>query len=520
MSRDRRSYSQAMQAYEDEKKFLRKIRHRAFHPDVENPLLMRLGGYLIRLIVLVLVVGGFLFIKNRGYFQGEAFSETLQAEFDHFFHGEESDLTSVIWKNDQATMTYKAEGGPRAFFREIELDRVMARAKWSDLLLNEGWNLQEVQIGRANVFLKGGPTPGEHEPITERTRSTSFMTADPDFSRTRFGDVRLHEANFSWGPFWTSKGQLSKAKGLLWRHLGDWKMTLEDGVLSQNWLKDLKMVEDEPLKVTLADNQINISNGVFTLGEAGKVRLEGIIRLGEEPEFDFRANMKTIDLIDVLPKAFHGVLAGFADFQINITGSPNRSDGIIVEGIMTMVEGGRFRDIPILQTLSVVTPRTEMRLMPIRTGSRFRFKTRQGRLTVLDMDILGGGAHGSRVGFESETGEVLEFARINGSFSYQMDTTELDKALKLDSIKRPIEEEDIEEEAPDVGFKGEVRIGMPWPLFGKEESYREKHFTLEDQYGWITVPLEGPLDEITVTQATAMDHEWGELAKQPKNVFE
>ena len=56
---------------------------------------------------------------------------------------------------------------------------------------------------------------------------------------------------------------------------------------------------------------------------------------------------------------------------------------------------------------------------------------------------------------------------------------------------------------------------MPWELLDKEPSYRKKYFTPDAEgYGWITVPLDGPLDEITVEDARIMDLEWAELTKR------
>ena len=142
MPKDDKSYAQAMREHEEEKKFLRKIRHRAFHPDYESPVLFRLAGYLVRLVILIVVVALVLFVRNRKYFNGEGFSESLKTEFDYFVDGEESTLPQVIWKNDQMLISYAAKGGPRAFFREIDLQRITARAKWSDLMLNDGWHLR------------------------------------------------------------------------------------------------------------------------------------------------------------------------------------------------------------------------------------------------------------------------------------------------------------------------------------------------------------------------------------------
>ena len=100
MARRDRSYARGMQEYAEEKRFLRKVRHRVFHPDYESPLLFRLGGYVLRLVLFVAVVGAILFVRNRSYFSGPVFRESLQAEMDHYTGGTMSEMPDVTWKND------------------------------------------------------------------------------------------------------------------------------------------------------------------------------------------------------------------------------------------------------------------------------------------------------------------------------------------------------------------------------------------------------------------------------------
>ena len=520
MPRDDRSYSQAMRDYDAEKKFLRKIRHRAFHPDADSPVIFQLTGYFIRFVILLVIFGAILFLRNRKYFNGEGFTTEVQQEVDHYLGGEESEMEKVFWKNDQMLSAYKATGGTHAFFQSIDLRRVTAKSTWRDLLLDNGWKLDQVEIGVAHLTLKAGPSLGASEAKPDRLRRSSWLSASPDFSKTRFGEIKIHEANFDWGPIWTSKGGLTKSSGTIKRTLGDWKLALSGGVFSQNWLHNLQMAPGSLLNVSVDGGKLHIAGGEFTLGKAGRVSISGFVQLGEIPDYNFKVSMKTIDLVDIVPEEFRPNIAGFADFELQVTGSPNRSDGVIFEGDMVMVEGGRLREVPILTTLSVITPRSEMRSMPIRSGSRLKFKTRQGVLTVSSMNIQGGGAAIGVTGFKRADGEVLDYARMLGSFSYQMDTSKLDESLILDPIKKSLEE-DIEEEGPEIGFQGSVRIGMPWELLGKEEEYRDKHFTQDENgYGWIAIPIKGLLDEITVVQAKALDVEWGELAKKAKTNFD
>ena len=520
MPRDDRSYSQAMRDYDAEKQFLRKIRHRAFHPDADSPVIFQLAGYVVRFVILLVILGAILFLRNRKYFNGEGFTTELQQEMDHYLGGEDSDMDQVFWKGDQMLSSYKATGGPHAFFRTIDLRRITAKTTWRDLLLDNGWKLNEVEIGEAHLMFKAGPSLQASEGKPDRPRSSSWFSATPDFGKTRFGEISIHEANFDWGPIWTSKGGLKKSSGTIKRTLGDWNLSLSGGEFSQNWLQKLQMAPGATVNVRIDDGKLHITDGEFTLGKAGRVSVNGFVQLGEIPDYNFQVSMKTIDLVDIIPEEFRPHIGGLVDLELQLTGSPNRSDGIIFEGEMVMVEGGRLREIPILTTLSVITPRSEMRSMPIRSGSRLKFKTRQGVLTVSSMNIQGGGAAVGVTGFKRADGEVLDYARMHGSFTYQMDTSELDKSLKLDSIKKPLEE-DLEDEGPEIGFLGSTRIGMPWELLGKEEDYRAKHFTQdEDGYGWITIPIKGLLDEITVDQAKALDVEWGELAKRARTSFD
>ena len=511
-----RSRAQTLREREEEKRFLKKIRHRAIHPDHRGPILFRLAGYVVRLVILAVVVTAILFLRNRSYFNGESFSNEVQTELDHYFDGEDSKLQRISWASDQAKTSYRANGGPGAFFRQIDLQGITARAKWRKLLISHSWELSDVEISEANIFLKGGQTPRSAEdPPKERVRSGNWLKAAPDFSRARYGEITLHKANIHWGPFWTSKGSAAGCRATLRRRHGEWKLSLFGGTVSQNWLRNLEMDPDKPLEITLTDNQINIHETEFRLGEAGQVTLKGTIRLGETPDFDLQVSMKTIDLRHIVPDEFYSTLGGLVDITMKVTGSPNTSAGIIFEGELSIVQLGRLRNIPILRTLSTITPRTDLRLMPVRSGSSVKFKTRKGVLHLTDISIQGGATLPGG-GLKNDQGEAMDAARVLGHLTYQMDTTELESSLRLESLSNK-EEDQIEEPGPEVGFNGEVRIGMPWVLLDKNVHFREKYFTKDNRgYGWITVPLEGLIDEISASQARNMDIEWVESAEDPR----
>ncbi len=525
MPRDDRSYSQVMRAHADEKKFLRRVRHRAFHPDYDSPMLFRLMGYLVRLVIFGVLVSAILFVRNKIYFNGEGFSEGVQAALDTFLDGEDSTLEKVYWKSNQAVTHYEATGGPHAFFRKIELPRIAAQARWRELLMRDNWDLRAVELGNAVVHLKAGTNPvsGETGASNRRAKvqSGSWLTATPDFHRTRFGEIALHNASFFWGPHWTSEGDLTGVSGSAKRQLGDWALSLTKGVINQNWLKNLKIRPGSPLKVGIQDGQINLNCENLQLGEIGKVRLEGIVTLSETPDFNIQLNMKSVELTDLLSWEFHSSVSGLVDVKMTLSGSPNRSDGIIFEGELRAVETGRLRGVPILQTLAVVTPRTEMRHMPIRIGSTMKFKSRQGVLSVTDIAIKGGGAAVAGSSYKTDSGEELDFANISGHFTYTMDTSELDQALVLEDIKKRDETEEPELEDPNLGFDGEVTVRMPWELLGEDENYRAKYFTKDNEgYGRIVVRLDGPLEKLSEDQATEMDREWAELNARQQNPFQ
>ncbi len=503
MARRDKSYAQGMQEYADEKRFLRKVRHRVFHPDYESPLLFRLGGYFLRFVLFVAVVGAILFVRNRKYFNGPVYRESLQAEMDHYVGGTMSEMTDVIWKNDVALTDYKAQGGPNSFFKSIDLQRISARAKWINMLTDD-WYLRDVEIGNATVAFKSGITPGERDPDTYR-RASSPLLAIPDFSKTRFGEITLHGLNFTWGPHWTSRGSFLSATGSLKRDIsGSWQMTLANGTFSQNWLKNLRMKPGTMLNVTYNDNVVTITGGEFTLGDSGKVAIEGTVTISEAAEFNLHVVMKTVRIEDIIPSNYHPLLTGMVDLDMRITGSPNRSDGVVANGELLFAEACRIRDLPILRTLSVITPQTEMRRMPLRSMSKLSFTSRKGVLTVNEMNLVSG----------------ADVAIVRGGFTYQMDTTPMEH-LVVDTLKDPVaDEEDLTEDV-ELGFMGAIEVGMPWTLLGQEPTYRDKYFTKDDKdIGWLKVPIKGSSDEITAEQSLEMDHEWASLLKQAGDPYE
>lgn len=523
MPRDDRTYSQAMRAYEEEKKFLRRARHRAFHPDYDSPFLFRLIGYLIRLVVIAVIILSVFFVRNRGYFNSEGFSEGVREELDHFIGGEDSKLEKVYWKGDQAVTQYKASGSERAFFQEIDLPRIAVRATKRDLLWRNDWQLRGVEIGNATVLLKAGTSSAnDSAEVPDRVRAESWWTAVPDFSRTRFGTIDLHEAAFSWGPHWTSKGSLENAAGEVKRQLGEWSLSFTEGVFQQNWLQNLTIVEEHPLEVEVKPDAIHLRCEQLQLGKQGQVTLNGIVTLSEMPNFDIQLDMKSVELTDLLPPEYQETVSGLVDIKLTLSGSTNRSDGIIFNGELRAVDTGRLREIPILQTLSVVTPRIEMRHMPIRIGSSLKFNSRQGKLTVTEIALRGGGSAATSSGYATESGDELDIANIRGHLSYQMDTSVLDQNLVLEDIqrRREIVEQDSDVQDPNLGFKGEITVRMPWELLDEDEGYRDQFFTQDAEgYGYIVVPVDGNLDDISKKQAQEMDKAWAELTSKQQNPF-
>lgn len=99
--------------------------------------------------------------------------------------------------------------------------------------------------------------------------------------------------------------------------------------------------------------------------------------------------MKMVEVEDLLPLDFSNTLSGLANIKLELSGSPNRSNGIQFKGEVEMVQDGRLRHLPILSTLVVISRRSEMRHMPIRANSSFKFHTAEGRLTVTDIQLTG-----------------------------------------------------------------------------------------------------------------------------------
>jgi hypothetical protein len=252
------------------------------------------------------------------------------------------------------------------------------------------------------------------------------------------------------------------------------------------------------------------------------VSINGIITLSETPEFDVMFNMQMVEVQDLLPLSFQNTLSGLANIRLKMFGSTNQSSGIQFEGEVEMIEKGRLRNLPILSTLVVVTKRPEMRHMPIRANSTFKFKTREGRLEVTDIRFKGGGGEQSGLGYKNSSGAVQDFARLVGSFSYQMDTSALDQNLVLADLKRSDLDAPLsDQEESELEFKGEARLAMPWELLGDEASIRDHFFERDTQdYGWITIPIDGGFDTISKTEATQIDQAWADLKTRRKNPFE
>lgn len=498
-----KSYSESMNEWAEEKKFLRKFRHKAFHPDYESPLVARLFGYFLRLIIFLALAFVGLMIRNRSYFGGSSFKESLRQETDALLAAESSEMSNVSWKSSRASLNYKAKGGAPAFFKEIDAKRIRFLGDWNEMLLKNDWKFRELEIGELNMQLKGGATPGK-APEAPPPRTDSWWTAIPDYNTCEFGKIALGDTNFTWGSHWSAQGSLKHGVGSLQRSGDEWTLELSQGLLSQNWLKDLKLDPSKPLLLTKKADKLTLNAEQLKYGQSGQGSLKGVITLGEMPVFDLQLELKTIRVEEILPEEFHAYLTGTGDLLMRIKGSTNSKDGISTEGSFTIVEKGRMREFPLLGTLAVVTGKAELRNMPL-AKSTISFTTKKGTLSITEFDLVSG-----------------DVAKVRGAAQYVLDTRALEKGLIDLKSNSDEPEKPLPKAAPgEFGFRGDIEIGVPWKFIGDDEAFRARHFKPdESSWGWITVPLSGPIKNITEQQANIMDRQLAELNKRAKNPFQ
>ena len=426
----RQTYSEAMAEWaalhEAQRALFSKSRNTLLTPDPLGSPLVRFFGWVWRLGALAAIALVGYYITLQWYLRSPGFSGILANGATEYLAADKVTLLPLSWRGDKGvTRRLSVVGGPTSPFRSLEAEDVQFKLPMA-MILGKKWDLPTVSIGSLSTELRSGalgkagappplsqaekerlpdgaapvkadlsvptlsdeapsgdlpkPSPtsppndtGKGRPLDLRLKRDGFGIA-PDFSQIVVSQFDIGRANISWGGSPITRGAIDGSAVVLRRLDTDrWQLDAAGGTLRQNWLKDLAI---NKLSIAYNGRSLDFTEADLALGPAGKASLTGRVFMESNPRLDLRISGEHLPLTQMLPDAFAKIVRLNGSMDASIGGSPNIASGIATSGILK-ISSGSLRELPIFDTLAIVTGRTRFRDIEI-TGGTVKFSTQGG----------------------------------------------------------------------------------------------------------------------------------------------
>jgi len=471
---DEKSYSEAMNEWARKNSFFGNRGNRLIHPSPALPGPLRALGYLLRVVALVFVLWLVVNYGLRKYVGSKGFGEKVGGVVAAMVGAEDFESSPLLWKGGRMSLTrFSATGGESAFYRS--LDARYIRFQSSPLaFLGSTWSLDDVVLNNLDVKLRSGSKTGE-VPLSLRGGSgggallLGGLGGGHEGKSLRFEELKVLDANVEWGLSEATRGGLVSGTCRLLPGDSGWRLEIAGGTFGQTWLQGITV---ERLTITEEGGVLQFRDGELALASGGKGTLAGTVALGALPKVDLTLGLSAGALSDLLPKRYATYVDARIEGELRLTGSVNTKSGIEIAGDLRLAEG-ILRNIPVLESVSILTETTRVRNLPITSGT-LRFTTREGALEVTALEAVS-----------------KDTAMLRGSFAFARD---MEGASEKELIG-------LTQTGADVSpllWSGNLRIGVLPKSLVKAGQTGEKYFSPEaDGYRWMEVVLSGEMEGLT-----------------------
>ena len=492
--------------------------------------LLRISFRLL-IFVLVAAIGYWVYLVKRT--EGAGYKEGMQAALREVFSASDSDIRGISEERGQIAISRLfLEGDGNTFFSTFEARNVRAKKRLLDGVAVD-WNPGTVSISSLNMELRAGADDSESAGLISKV----FYRNVPG---TTMNSFEVADATIRWGYSERTRGEISRSVMKLQRMENGMKIQFKGGTFSQNWLRNLEIVN---LEITCNLEGVVFDKAEFRQGK-GTVDLSGLkIRGGERPLISGVAKIRKLDLEKVIPPALGAFAQGAISGDFQVSGSTNTSEGVAFEGLVTIEDGDMItlrERIYLLKALSVVDYVRNYRRADFREGS-FHLKTGGGGMVVSKLSLkaedqltLDGemrvrlptpeessavatkGTGGGTPLFDAEDAEddlvggrpTEDFTLRRAAEASGRDAKKgIGKESGMDRIAQAAEARRLEIEASNrlartLRYEGMFRITLPGDAFERAERLA-REFPVDPTTGRIPmmVPLEGSIYELTLKQA-------------------
>jgi hypothetical protein len=492
-------------------------------------------GFRLLIFLLVVLVAGWVYLFKR--IDGAGFQEDLRVSVQAGLSGTDSEMRGFSHAQGQLEIgRYACEGGNETFFSSMEARNIRCNMGLLDGLRGS-WQLGTVLISKLEMELRAGADDAE----SARMMSEAFFRRFPDVS---FDSLEIAEIALRWGYSERTRGEIEGSALKMVRTDGSVKLVFRGGTFSQNWLRDLEIIN---LVVICTPEGITLEKAEFRSGGA-TVDLSGLrVTGGERPAVEGVAKVRKLELEQILPPAIQNFVEGSISGDFKVSGSTNSSEGIGFQGRVDF-DGQDViilrERLHLLKALSVVDYSRNYHRVDFREGG-FEMKTSAGGLELTDVKLkaddlltlegamrvrlptpeetqvaLSKSARGGAPIFSSEDAEsdapqakndagdftlkraALEAKRIKEGKQAESSLSLLDRLGVMSLEMRRLEGQASERLSRTLQYEGAFRISLQWDAFERTPRLTAQYpLDPETKRIPMAVPIKGNLYEITLQQA-------------------
>ncbi len=513
----------------------------------------------VLVFLLVVAVGVSIYLTRRTGTEG--FREEVEASLKSGLHASALELQGLRHVQGELGINgLAAKGENGTFFSALEARNVRCKMGFLDGLAGK-WDPGTISISRLVVDLRAGADDDES---ASRLADSLFG----DSGATSLKTLEVADATLHWGygrsiapktltladptaslpqgvEFEHTRGSISNSFMRVQRIGEELRLTLRGGKFSQNWLRNLEIVE---MEVVCNRDGIRFERATFRRLQ-GTVDFSGLtVAGGSRPRIDGTVVIRNLPLGVVLPPAARAFIEGSLSGDFQVSGSTNSSEGISYEGGVTLttpdmisIRGKQH----LLEALSVVDFSRNYHRIDFREGS-FHLKSSGGGLELTDVHLKSDdpisldGRLEVRLPTYEEMVEFREKLSVPGGvprfdsgdadidaleegndddFSLQRAAKEENRSGKSAQANDPsllgrlgsgmnmrrVSQQSSENLARTLRYQGEFTIGLPPDAFERAPRLAEKYpVDPASRRIPMKVPMEGTIYEITLKQAEAI----------------
>ena len=392
----------------------------------------QLGVLFLRVLVVLLLCLGVAFFALNHYFGGDDYRGEVTAALGEVLGA--SSIEAKKFERARGVSTFQdlvIEGGEESFFYQAEINRLAAGSSFLTGITSK-WAPEQVRMKSASFKLKAGGDQEEME--------NSFASIIASMSEGNLESIEIDELSCEWGYSKITYGKLEKVKFRASRDQGVWKISLEGGRFSQNWLKNLNIKE---AKLVCDSNGIRVERLLLSKN-GGLMELAGsIMGPAARPKFNLKGSFQSLPILSLV--RLQGIdvrdfMSGSISGDMKISGSTDYR--IVMEADVEL----RGNDVvtlrekwDLLRAISVLDVDRTYRRVDFEEGI-FSFKTGGGELEVNGIDLKSGSLAALKGEFKTylpsqkEAAEALEIVLTEGigSGSFKSDSTDTSSAKDLE----------------------------------------------------------------------------------------